>query len=90
MVGALPQSKSEPNREDVVRTPLRSSTVSSAGFARKSRILEIEFQSGAVYRYRGVPENVYAAFLAAESKGRYFGAHIRGKFAFEKVKSAKQ
>lgn len=76
--------------ERIVRIPFRSSTVVSAGFVRDSKILEIEFHSGAIYRYRNVPESVYAAFLAAQSKGRFFGGEIRGKFAFEKLKRPKK
>jgi hypothetical protein len=34
--------------------------------------LEIEFRdSGDVYRYFDIPQDIYAAFMAAESKGTY-------------------
>jgi len=43
-------------------------------------LLELRFQSGAVYRYLDVPEGIHAALMAAESKGRYFNEAIRGRF----------
>ena len=30
-----------------------------------------------VYHYRGVPPEVYEAFLGAESRGRYYAEHIK-------------
>jgi hypothetical protein len=44
--------------------------------------------SGKVYRYFEFPRHQYDEFLAAESHGRYFGAHIRGKFRDEAVHEA--
>ena len=52
--------------------------------------MEIEFHSGAIYRYLGVPEDVFRRLLAAESKGRFFGANIRDKFRSERVKPRNQ
>lgn len=72
--------------ERIVRSAVQSSTIASAGYSRKSRILEIEFCSGSIYRYREVPQSVSAAFDAAQSKGKFFTAKIRGKFTYEKVR----
>ena len=76
--------------EKIARIALQSSTIASAGYSRKTRILEIEFRSGSIYRYRDVPLSVSAAFDAAQSKGKFFSAEIRGKFAFEKVRGTKR
>jgi hypothetical protein len=54
------------------RKAVDSSTMRSVGYEARSRILEIEFNSGAVYQYVGVPARTYQQLLAAESKGRYF------------------
>jgi hypothetical protein len=48
------------------------------GYDREIAILEIEFTNGAVYEYDGVPEEIYADLLAAESKGAYFDALHQG------------
>lgn len=44
--------------------------------------LGIRFVSGIRYVYAGVPESIYAALLAAPSKGGYFNAAIRDRYAF--------
>ncbi len=49
-------------------------------------MLEIEFRSGAIYRYLDVPEDIFRSLLAAASKGNYFGKSIRDKFRCERMK----
>ena len=61
---------------------LESSVVRAAGY---TYVLEIEFQSGRIYQYFDVPETIYTAFLESDSKGRYFNAHIRGKFPYREI-----
>lgn len=53
------------------REPVDSSVIASMGYAAPRRILEIEFHSGDIYDYFDVPEEEYAAFRSAESKGTY-------------------
>ena len=64
-------------REDV-----ESSVISAVGY---SRVLEIEFESGRVYQYYDVQQDVFDGMVNAESKGRYFNAHIRGKFDYQEI-----
>jgi hypothetical protein len=61
----------------VERRPVESEALRSVGYDRRSRVLEIEFTSGAVYRYLGVPEQTHAALMRAESLGGFFSEHIR-------------
>ncbi|MES1210927.1 MAG: KTSC domain-containing protein [Acidobacteriota bacterium] len=61
------------------RKPVVSSAITSLGYDPERETLEVEFQSGNVYRYFAVPRQIYEDFLQASSKGRYFGAHIRGQ-----------
>jgi lysyl-tRNA synthetase class 2 len=46
-----------------------------------ARALDVEFVSGRRYRYAGVPEQVAQAFREAFSKGRFFNARIRDRYA---------
>ncbi len=71
----------------VEKSSFNSTSLARASYDSQTRLLEIEFRTGAVYRYRGVPPEIHGGLLRAESKGRYFIQHIRGKFAFEKVRS---
>jgi hypothetical protein len=61
---------------------IESTVIQAAGYAR---VLEIEFQSGRIYQYYEVDEAVYQAFLESDSKGRYFNAHIRGRFPYREI-----
>jgi hypothetical protein len=51
--------------------PIDSALVEAAGYDAAMQELEVVFSSGKTYRYIGVSRSVYAALLAAESKGRY-------------------
>lgn len=69
----------------MVRKRVDSTTMRSVGYEAKSRILEIEFNSGAVYQYLGVPARVHEELMQAASKGRYFNNEIRDGYAYEEV-----
>ena len=60
------------------RTPVSSSTIVSIGFS--DGVLEVEFSSGAVYRYQDVPKELFDRLVQAESIGRFFGSEIRPRF----------
>ncbi len=64
----------------MTREPVSSSAIASVGYEPATLTLEIEFHSGAVYRYLGVPERVYHELLAADSKGTYFVEAIRDSY----------
>ena len=48
--------------------------------------LRIRFLSGNVYEYKKVPPPVYRAISKASSKGTYLNRHIKGNYAYKKVK----
>ena len=73
--------------EKVERVPVESSSLVSIAFDREARALEIEFRSGASYRYLAVPPAVFEELKKASSKGRYFAQFIRGKYEFQRLKS---
>ena len=62
------------------RRPVDSSAITSVGYDPAREMLELEFSSGNVYRYFGVPEEIYEDFLQARSKGQFFGTFIRGQY----------
>ncbi len=66
-------------------TSVVSRALTSSAYDEGKRQLYLRFHSGKVYRYFEFPPDQYDEFLAAESKGRYFGSHIRGKFRDEEV-----
>jgi len=54
------------------RTPVQSRSLRALGYDPEQRVLEVEFRSGALYRYEQVPPAVVQALLEADSLGRYF------------------
>lgn len=62
-----------------------SSVFTSAAYNPDRRQLYLRFHSGKVYRYFEFPPDQYDEFMAADSKGRYFGTRIRGQFRDEEV-----
>jgi hypothetical protein len=68
------------------RDVLTSTALKSAGYDSATSILEIEFVHGTVYRYFGVPREVYDGLITAESRGAYFDEHVRrAGFAYQRV-----
>jgi len=59
------------------RISVDSSNLVSVGYDAERRILEIEFHSGSVYQYSGVPESVYRDLMSADSHGLYFDREIK-------------
>ena len=72
--------------EDGQRIPVISSNLCSVGYDRNALNLEIEFISGAVYRYFNVPENIYLELMNANSHGQYFHQNIRYVYQCERVR----
>lgn len=63
------------------RLPITSSNINSAGYDSDTFTLEVEFNSGGIYQYNDVPEEVYSEFIQADSQGIYFNAHIRNVYS---------
>jgi len=49
-----------------------------------THVLFVRFTDGDWYSYFDVPLDVYRAFLAAESHGRFFHEHIRDRYDYRK------
>ena len=71
----------------MARVDLQSTSLHAVTYQGQDAFLELEFRSGAIYRYLGVPEQVYQELLNAESKGRYFNQHIRNHFPYVQIGS---
>lgn len=68
------------------RQSVVSSNVKSVGYELESNTLGIEFRSGAVYQYYGVPPEVYEALMRAPSQGKYFYVNIRDRYPYRRVR----
>lgn len=66
-------------------TAVESSTLSTIAYDRTRKLLQLEFNSRALYQYLGVPARIHEGLLCAPSKGSYFNRAIRGKFRYIRI-----
>lgn len=79
------QSASWVNWYTMHRIRVESSSIARIGYDERSKMLEVVFSDGAIYRYFGVPKTVADAFMydpPGGSHGKYFLAHIRGIYRY--------
>jgi hypothetical protein len=69
----------------VEKQRVSSSTVISIGYDARTQTLEIEFGSGCVYQYYGVPDRMLAEIMQASSKCQFFNTYIKNAYAFSRV-----
>jgi KTSC domain len=67
--------------------PVASSLLASVDYDAGAFVLQLQFRSGAFYRYFDVSQSTYQALLAADSKGSFFNSSIKGRFPFALVKT---
>ena len=67
------------------RVQVASTDIREVGYDVEHSVLEIVFHSGGAYKYFAVPYAEYRNLIGAASVGRYFHAHIKGAYAWEKV-----
>jgi hypothetical protein len=65
-----------------------SSVIRRFSYDEAAERLRITFVSGDVYDYAEVPPEVHADFRAAFSKGQFFGARIRDRYACRRIERA--
>jgi len=64
---------------------VESSTLATVAYDSTRELLQLEFNSHAIYHYLGVPLTAFEALLRAPSKGSYFNQAIRGKFRYSRI-----
>jgi lysyl-tRNA synthetase class 2 len=66
------------------RIPVTSTAIASVAYSSDAA-LDVEFTSGATYRYFAVPAQLFHEFLAADSKGVFFNRRIRPCYQHAKL-----
>lgn len=65
--------------------PVTSQTIHSIGYDPATKRMQVSFhaydkrKSARLYEFEQVTPEQHAAFMAAQSKGKHFGEHFRGK-----------
>jgi len=65
---------------------MSSSVIRTIFYDPAARRMLVIFVTGRKYMYEDVPPEVHAAFQAAPSKGQFFNAEIRDRYAFHELK----
>lgn len=64
----------------MLRNSLNSSAFVSSEYDSETKQLELTWRTGETITLQGVPEEVYAAFIAAPSKGGFYHAVLKGAY----------
>lgn len=72
------------------RKPVGSGLIKSFAYDEEAEILEIELNTGLIYRYLKVDKPTFESFLNAESKGKFLNIIIKPNYAFTKVEEKKE
>ena len=67
------------------RQSVKSVILSSVGYDESTKVLEIEFHSGIVYQYSGVPLKIYKDLMRSSEIGKYFSDKVRTQFRTKQV-----
>jgi hypothetical protein len=67
------------------RVTVESSSLRSVGYDEDTRVLEVEFLSGRIYSYAGVPPEAYDWLMRSKGKGGYFNRMIRDRYTMRDV-----
>lgn len=63
-----------------------SSNIDSVGYEESSSTLYVQFKSGDLYKYYGVPENKFSLLLKSQSAGSYLNQEIKGHYRYDEVR----
>ncbi|MES2371469.1 MAG: KTSC domain-containing protein [Bacteroidota bacterium] len=63
-----------------------STVIKSMSYDPARQRLRIVYISGTVYDYKKVPQAVYDEMKAAFSKGTFLNQHIKGQYAYDKIR----
>ena len=69
----------------MIRIPVISASIAAVAYDEQSRALDVEYASGRIYRYLGVPEEVFTWLLKARSKGGFVNRMIRDRYEYTEV-----
>lgn len=85
-----PAAFSEKAYKPIPMTPVQSNQVGAIGYDPATSTLAVSFArgAGAIYHYPDVSPELYAEFMAAESKGTFFGKRVKA-LPFDKFSAPK-
>lgn len=67
------------------RVSVSSSNIAAVGYDESTQILEIEFMTGSIYEYYGIPAYVHEEMVCASSIGGYFAQRVKNSYGFSRI-----
>lgn len=88
---AAPANFSDKPYVAIPMTPVESNQVAAIGYDAETKTLACSFTRGPghIYHYPNVEPDLHASFMAADSKGSFFGLHVK-TLPFEKYPAPSQ
>ena len=66
------------------RLAVALSNVRAVGYDPQTQTLEVEFLSGSVYQYYGVPDHMHAQMMQESSKGKFLNYYIKNSYPYSR------
>jgi hypothetical protein len=67
------------------RKPVQSCILRSVGYDDTTKNMEIEFHSGLIYQYSGVPTKVHDDLMNSSAVGKFFADKVRSRFRAKQI-----
>jgi hypothetical protein len=81
---SLDDKVEKPRHEKAARRP----PIAAVAYAAETEVLTVTFSNGDRYEYAAVPKATADGLAAAEHKGHFFNAEVKGKFTAKKISSS--
>ena len=65
---------------------VESEAIRAIEYDARRRKLRVTFTSGGRYEYEAVSGDLHRAFLAADSKGRFFHDHVLDRYPYRRLR----
>ncbi|MCY4031008.1 MAG: KTSC domain-containing protein [Hyphomicrobiales bacterium] len=65
---------------------VNSSDITSIGYDKPSKILEVEFHGSRIYQYENVPEGMYKDLMWVYDTDGFFNKEIKGVYGYKRKK----
>jgi hypothetical protein len=71
--------------ETFAMLPVASPMANAIGYDSENEVLQIEFNSGAVYQFSDVDEDTWEDLYTSDAVGRYFNQNIKGQYHSQRI-----
>lgn len=69
---------------------VKSSQIREIGHDEAAGTLAVRFNTGALYHYKGVSAKKFKQFMDSDSKGSFFGRHIKCSHEYARIAEKKE